>query len=323
MAFVEKHPHEKGFSIHFERHVENQLPGLRAQRAELLRQIQIRAWRAFSVIVFVTAMTGLAAWLIGMKFPILVAGGMALITLLGVAWYLSGPPDDYEERLRDVIMVAVTHFLGEARYRRVPDDDDVNIKPFEDAGILPFYTERKLRDQLSGKHRGLNYDSMDARLIYQVMGLRRVYFAGVLIALPAPINAPGTLRLVKGLDNLHRTMRDCFPETQRIDISGPLADAGFAAYSADPEIGRMIAASRDVQQLAVLPAMLGKAPVIAALRDNLLLLALARGTGRFEEASLFEDPALIPDTARKMLSDALLAVNVIDALITQTPPSDQ
>lgn len=316
MAFVEKHPHERGFSTHYQQRVEPALAGLREHRDRLLKRLQRRAWTAFAAVVLVAALTGVLAWLVGIRFPILVAGGVALTTLLGLAWSLSGPADDYEDRLRDTIMVAVTEFLGSARYTRVPDDDDLDIRPFEDAGILPFYNGRELRDHLAGHHRGLAYDSMDARLNYRIMGIGRVHFAGVLVAVPAPINAPVTLRLVKGMRRLPGAMRACFPDSHRFDLAGPLAEAGFTAYAEDKETGRIIAGNKDVWPLAGLPGALGDGPIVAALRDNLLLLALPRGTGRFEDVSLFDEPALIPDTARKMLKDAVLPIAIIDTLIT-------
>lgn len=313
MTFIEKHPVETGFAPFYERHVQARMAGLMARHTNISRR---RKQRGIAVLGAILVLMGMAVWLVGGldgARALVVIGAMAVIVLLTLAGYVCGPVDDCRAQLGDAIQEAVADFLGDAHYPGLPPEAEAFLTPFEEAAILPFYSQVELNDYLVGRHRELVYDCLNARLIHRLIGVH-IPFSGLLVTLPSPISAPTPLRLVKGLASLHPAMRERFATRHDIPLAGPLADAGFRAFAVNPQLARLMVENDDVQKVARLSSVVGEHPVVIALTDTRLLLALERGEGG-ANAALLDRPDTIPEEARRMLHDARLPGAIIDILL--------
>lgn len=322
--FTETEPHEKGFAEVFEKQIAPQFDGLEEDRLALHDAWQRRRVITIGVTVFLLLAAAIFSFIFWDRFPNRVVGPIlsslpAIIAAGGGYFWMSRLSAKHGDALRQVIVAAVTSFLGEIEYFREPGER-FERKRFMKLGVIPSGSWRRYEDLFVGRYRETDFKMVDTE-IYQSGGKHssgRVVFDGLLFEISVPAEFSGRVLIGRDIGGIGNAVKGffkgAFAKQERITFDDAAFEKRFAVYASDrDEAMRLVSPGFCKNMLALADAYQGSA-LGAAFVDGVFLLAVPVDGDLFDPGSIKESVYGCEDDIHEFLHEVTIAHRVIETL---------
>ena len=259
---------------------------LNAVRAEVMRTVKAKS--VTRVPLGIAA--GLALWLLGQLtddppdvltlLMFLVVGAVA-----GEIWAANKLEREYRRLYKDRILPQLASRFGDLTYKHASYAD---VHRLQAQQLLPNYDSAEADDAITGTHRGLSLEIVEAKLQRRSGDNSQVVFDGLLIGLTLPRSLTGTTVVLTDegvFGNLKTRWRSGAMEPVRLE--DPHFERRYEVYSTDQIEARALLTPAFMERFMALAARSGFSLPGAIAQGNRLVVALPKGIGT---GDLFEPP---------------------------------
>jgi hypothetical protein len=323
-TFVQRAPHEHGFSAVFERDI---LPIYHARRAEgealaqgARRRSRLVAAVGFGLclLMFVWAPLGpdVPAWVL----PLFI--GFVGLILTGLA--ARSRRDDFNRRMKDDVLPLMTRFLGFEEFRARPGPDYIDLQTLKDVRIFSPYDRALLEDGLAGEWRGVSFRMAEVDLSRRERDNDDrnrwvTVFRGLVLEVASPISLPDTLILGKFGPLLDEMRKGLVLEKRflPVDLGVPPDALPFHVYSTNPGVVRTQIGPLFLEKMAAVATetTTRENQLEAAFVGSVFHLALSRRDDFAEVSAFGRSAAEFSESCRSALADLARPARIIDLLI--------
>jgi hypothetical protein len=309
----------QSFAAFYAREIAPGLPALEAQRRDRLRKAYVRA-AGLGFVLAVVAAAGFALpdWRIA----------VAVLVVLGLAagaWWVTAPARRHREAVRAVAVAPLQRYLGNLEYHRKPDPKTPGARFDLDliarSGIVGGFNRSKLEDLLSGRHRGTDYQMVEARLRRRSGGKRSsstTVFRGLLCSLSVPVAFKCRVLLVadKGAlgNRVTDFLRDTFTEMSPVALDHGAFEDRFQVYSDAPAEARQLLQPGLLDSLLAIADEAGKEAVNCAFLEGRFVIAIPQAKDLFEIGRLHRSLDYAEADLRRLASEFTIPQRLIDTL---------
>ncbi|MDQ0315014.1 DUF3137 domain-containing protein [Amorphus orientalis] len=199
---------------------------------------------------------------------------------------------------------------------------DFPIDAFRDAEILPRFDKHRLRDGISGRHRGVDIQICEAVLTRVRDNSRgnsidrksEEAFDGLLLAYGFAEPFSGDTVVLSDMTWLGNKLKGLTQSGERVTLEDPEFERQFEVYSDDQVEARYLLQPRFMERLVSLAGRLNAGKRMSlAFRGNRLLVALRTDADFFEGGAVGKD-ATDRERAEELLREIQMIFNVVDVL---------
>ncbi len=299
-----------------------------APQAEQLEAARRKRLRAFYLRIAVSLAVLLAAALVGYlaglpeRAPFLSFGGLVALSALALFW-ITRPVAAQRAAVREAVVGPLCRAIGELEHRRKPGGA-FDLGPFRALGLVGGFSRKRLEDLFVGRHRGVGFRMVEARLSRGAGGAKRRVFEGLLFEIEVPRPFSGRLVLVgdKGalLNRIYAALRRRFGGLEVIVPGHPAFEARFEVLGDDPQAARDLLSPAFLDSMVALASAAGRVPPTAAFAEGRFLLALPHRRDLFEIGRLHRSLDHLEADLRSLADEVTTAHRVIDFLHGDRPP---
>jgi len=324
MDFTERTPLEKGFAALFQEQVRPALMSLETERVERLGKA--RKW----MLIIGGGGLGLAA-AIAFGFPgdwsFFLALFIGILSVGGAIGARTVQATGWTGAVEEAVMPAVCAHVGDLTYT----SDGGHGFPLGDMsslGMLPSFTSSTLSDDLKGRHRGTDFELVEARLRKQTRDSdgktkTRTVFGGLLLHIGVPSRVPTPILIARDYGSIGNTLGTLFSGGKRggmpkVQFDHDAFESAFEVHAEDPQ------AARDFMPPHFLDILLsigeseggrkGAKSMVAGFRDQSFYLALRRSGDFLKMGSLTTPVADMEEDLHAIFADIELVHRIIDRL---------
>lgn len=304
------------FDAYYDAEIAPDLAELEGRRK--LMALGVRAlWGLAGVGLLLFLAAGMLAPSLGMDRNTLgFAGGALLFGGIGGAILLSKLA---RAPFKRILVGRTCTFLG---LEFTPKNFDFPIDAFRDAEILPSFQKHRLRDGITGRHRGVDIRICEAVLTRvrdnsrgkSVDKKSEEAFDGLLLAYDFAQPFSGNTVVLSDMTWLGNKLMGLAQSGERVTLEDPAFERQFEVYSNDQVEARYLLQPRFMERLVSLADRLdARKRMSLAFRGNRLLVALRTDADFFEGGGVLKD-ATDRQRADELLSEIQMIFDVVDVL---------
>jgi hypothetical protein len=308
LGFTEREPYETGFARVFDAEI---LPGLAELDAARRRLRRERMLRVVVGLIVAAVIIGGAFALSDNDFVL----GVALVgAILGMVWIFGSTTSQYRDRLRALVMPAVTRFLGVSYHRTPPAEFDsaefVRLKAVGD------YEARRstIQDYLTGAHHGRQYELAEANLRRRAGKSDTVVFRGLLLTTPWPEAADADVLIGRDYGKLFNKMAGIGKAEPVSFEQHPAFEKLYQVYATDAAAARRLLTPAFLDSMVALSEGKKGGRPTAAFSRGRFLLAVPLTEDLFEPGSLSREMDEFEEDMHKLLRHMTIPHRIIDVL---------
>jgi hypothetical protein len=306
ITFAEREDYESGFKRVFDKEIASRLAGLDVERARLKRQRTIMLIVAAVLIVVVVggAIWSGNEWIIAIA---LVGGIFGAILLVG------SPTEKFRAKVREIVMPAVTKFLGIIYNRAVPTGFD--LAAYRGRNLVGAYdrSRSRMQDHVAGTHDERRYEMIEAHLQRRSGKSTVTVFQGLLLAIDWPEAGQADVLIGRDWGKLLNKLAG-ITKAERVTFDNAAFEGMYEVYASDPPVARQLLTPAFLDSMVALAqGRKGQAPTAAFVAGRLLIALPVRGE-LFEAGSLSRSMARFEDDMHTLLRQLTIPRRVIDVL---------
>jgi hypothetical protein len=306
ITFTERENYESGFKRVFDKQIASGLATLEAERERLKRQRTIKLIAAAIILVVVIggAVWSENQWIIAIA---IVAGIVAAI------WIVGSPTEKFRAQVRDLVMPAVTKFLGIDYSRTVPPSFDINT--FRGRNLIGAYdrSRSRLQDHVAGTHGERRYTMVDAHLQRKSGKSTVTVFKGLLLSIDWPEARQADVLIGRDWGKLLNKLAG-ITKAERVTFDNAAFENVYEVYASDPAVARQLLTPTFLDSMVALREGRKGEPPTAAFTAGQLLVALPVREELFEPGSLSRSMAMFEEDMHNLLRQLTTPCRVIDVL---------
>lgn len=248
------------------------------------------------------------------ELSIELAFALPLLFGAGVVFLALWPLRKLHGEVKSFLLGKVCGFL-KLTYSEVPSG--FPFDNFNDVGLLPGHHRRKLEDNISGSHDGVDFSLCEARLERRQTNSkgRTTYvevYHGILFKLTFPKRFNGRTLVTRDGGSIGNFFRG-FGKGERVTLEDPRFEKLFEVYSSDQVEARYLLTPTFMERLMALVETFGKKSVELAFVDDRLLVSIRVSTDQFEGGGMFQ---AMDDTKRieTLIAEICKIYDLIDTL---------
>jgi len=309
-VFIEEHPYEKGFAVHYMQHVKPHVTEFEESRRAALDKASSRAKISLPLIalaivgtVFLVGATGeVDFWILGLA---------AFLALVG--WVFM-PLARYSSSVKYRIFPNIVSFVEGFQFSPSCANRAHTLKRSD---IIPNYDLEHSEDRVQGTYKGVEIDLSETRLQRKRRSHNRSdyvdVFKGVLITLSSNKKFAGKTVVRKDGGTVGNWFKSKTTSLERVALEDPRFERMFEVYSDDQVEARYLLTTSFMDRLLRLGRSFGGKHVECSFFDDKLLMKIAVKRNLFEAGSVFE-PEDFVDDAKQFLEDVNLIFAIIETL---------
>jgi hypothetical protein len=308
VTFTERENHESGFKRVFDKEIASGLATLETERQRLKRNRTLRLLLAFAVAVVL-----IGGSIIFFQEQGAVIGIAVVVAIVGGFLIVGSPTDKFRAKVRDLVMPAVTKFLGIAYSRTVPADFEV--REFTARNLVGSYQSHRsrLQDHVSGAHDGRRYAMIEAHLQRKSGKSTVTVFQGVLMIIDWPEAGQADVLIGRDWGKILNKLAG-IAKADRVTFDNAAFEKMFEVYASDPAAARQLLTPAFLDSMVALAESRKGQPPTAAFGRGRLLLALPLREELFETGSLSRSLEMFEEDLHKLLRQLTMPCRVIDVL---------
>ncbi len=309
-VFIEEHPHEQGFSAHYEAYIRPHVSGFEEARMEALEKASFRSKASIPIFILVVVVTLFIVSLSG-ELDIL---GLIIVALLILGGWICAPLMKYGSSIKTLIFPNIVSFIEGFDYEPKCADRAHRLK---NSDIIPSYDREISEDQVRGAYKGVEVDLFETRLQERRRSKNRTYyvdiFKGVMITLSSNKNFKGKTVVKRDKGAVGNWFKEKASKMDKVTLEDPRFEDMFEVYASDQIEARYLLTTSFMDRLLGLGESFGGKHVECSFYDNVLLMKIAVKRNMFEAGSAFE-PEDFVDDAKQLLGDINIIFSIIDTL---------
>jgi len=305
---------KESFSTHYQNKIQPLTSLIEESRLESLEAYRKRgriACIAFVILAIVTL------YLISSVFTSEPAVAfLAFFVGAGIFAWAYQPVKNYKTNIKSSVFPKVFEFFGNDF--RFYEQSQWHVSSLKNFDILPSYNESYTEDFVSGSHKGVDLQLMEAKLVRvsrDSKGKRRknTVFKGIFIQLGMNKSFKSKTIVKRDKGAIGNWFGKTFSSLENVALEDSVFEKEFQVYSNDQIEARYLLTTSFMERLLSLHKIFGGSNIQCSFYQNKVLIMVASKENRFETSSIYQ-PATMEHEVATLLTEMNEIFQVIETL---------
>ena len=303
-------PELEGFQEYFEKTMYPSLLEMETRRLEARKKANRRA-----LLALIPLLLGVAAFFalgFSIREDALAFFAVIALYIIMACLLIARPMSRVGSDIKTFIMDSICSFM---KVNYSATDNNFPFKVFKDAGLLPGYDSRSLKDHVHGTYKNIPFNLIECSLS-KTHGSgdderTETVYHGILLAIDYPYPISGKTLISSDSGMFKNFFKGLF-HGQKIKVGHPGLDDHYLIHTSDEEEARKLLSPQRVEKIMALVEHIGPSALEMAFMDGYLLLSVRIDSAHFPVTS--HSPATCTATVANIIQELCYIFDLIDIL---------
>lgn len=306
--------HREGFSAHYQEKIKPLTALIEESRIESLESYRKRGRIACAGFAVLTIIALVLINRVSIDAPMILFLSFAVGA--GIFAWAQRPVKSYKTNIKGSVFPKVFEFFGNDF--RFYEQSQWHVSSLKEFDILPSHNESKTEDFVSGTHKGVDLQLMEAKLIQvsrdsKGRTRRTTVFKGIFIQLGMNKSFKSKTIVKKDKGAIGNWFGKTFSSMENVALEDPVFEKEFQVYSNDQIEARYLLTTSFMERLLSLNKVFGGNNIQCSFYQNRVLIMIASNENRFETSSIYQ-PATLEHEVTTLLHEMDEIFHIIETL---------